>query len=153
MDWMDFPDISEPNRVYFNINLEKLRWLIRIRWIFGFFILVFFIIHSYLLKKTYIDFFVFFGILFLSVLGNAVFILVLEKRIARFPHHLRLLPVLASVQLGFDFFILSLFVLFSGGFESPARVLFILRVSARNARVSASISGLLPRHFQENIFQ
>lgn len=128
MNGRDFPEISEPDRIHFNIILAKAQWLIRIRWIYSFFILVFFIVHSYLLAKIYIDFFIFFSILFISVLGNIIFMATLKKKAILIPRNLKLLPVLASVQLGFDFLVLSLYVIFSGGFESPVLVLFIFYI-------------------------
>jgi len=125
MNGRDFPEISESDRIHFDITLTKTQWLIRIRWIYSFFILIFFIVHSYLIDKFYIDFFIFSSILFFSILGNVIFMVILKKKGILIPQNLKLLPVLASIQLGFDFFILSLYVIFSGGFESPVLVLFI----------------------------
>ena len=128
MNRKDLIEISEPDKIFFNISLAKTRWLIRIRWIYSFFILVFFIIHSYLLDRVYIDFFIFFSILFFSVMGNIIFLVTLKKMGILIPRNLKLLPILADIQLGFDFLILSLYVIFSGGFESPVLVLFIFYI-------------------------
>lgn len=125
MNGRDFPEITESDRIHCGITLTKTQWLIRIRWIYSFFILVFFIVHSYLLDKIYIDFFIFSLILLFSILGNVIFMVTMKKKGILIPRNLKLLPVLATIQLGFDFFILSLYVIFSGGFESPVLVLFI----------------------------
>ena len=128
MNRKDEAEISEPDKIFFNISLTKIRWLIRIRWIFSFFILVFFIVHTYLLDRIFIDFFIFFLIFFFSVLGNAIFLLILKKKGIMIPRNLKLLSILTDIQLGVDFVILSLYVIFSGGFESPVLVLYIFYI-------------------------
>jgi diguanylate cyclase (GGDEF)-like protein len=128
MNRKDKVEISEPDKILFNISMEKIRWLIRIRWIYSFFILVFFIVHTYLLDRIFIDFFIFFSIFFISVLGNVIFLLILKKKGIMIPRNLKLLPNVTDIQLGFDFGILSLYVIFSGGFESPVLVLYIFYI-------------------------
>jgi diguanylate cyclase (GGDEF)-like protein len=128
MNGQEIFKFPEPDRTHLDINLAKARWLIRIRWIYSFFILVFFIAHTFILNKIYINFPIFFFILFLSILGNAIFILYLKKNSALISGNLKLLAYLAAIQLAFDFMVLFLYVIFSGGFESPVLVLFIFYI-------------------------
>ena len=128
MNGQEISEFPEPDRILLDINLTKTRWLIRIRWIYSFFILVFFIVHTFILNKIYINFPIFFFILFLSILGNALFILYLKKKGALISGNLKLLAYLATIQLAFDFMVLFLYVIFSGGFESPVLVLFIFYI-------------------------
>ncbi len=128
MNGQEIFEFPEPDRIHLDINLAKARWLIRIRWIYSFFILVFFIVHTFILNKIYINFPIFFFILFLSILGNAIFILYLKKNSALISGNLKLLAYLAAIQLAFDFMVLFLYVIFSGGFESPVLVLFIFYI-------------------------
>jgi len=128
MNGQEIFEFPEPDRTHLDINLAKARWLIRIRWIYSFFILVFFIVHTFILNKIYINFPIFFFILFLSILGNAIFILYLKKNSALISGNLKLLAYLAAIQLAFDFMVLFLYVIFSGGFESPVLVLFIFYI-------------------------
>ncbi len=128
MNGQEIFEFPEPDRTHLDINLAKARWLIRIRWIYSFFILVFFIAHTFILNKIYINFPIYFFILFLSILGNAIFILYLKKNSALISGNLKLLAYLAAIQLAFDFMVLFLYVIFSGGFESPVLVLFIFYI-------------------------
>ena len=128
MNGQEISGFPEPDRIHLDINLAKTRWLIRIRWIYSFFILVFFIVHTFILNKIYINFPIFFFILFLSILGNVIFILYLKKKGALISGNLKLLAYLVAIQLAFDFMVLFLYVIFSGGFESPVLVLFIFYI-------------------------
>ncbi|MCK4944373.1 MAG: GGDEF domain-containing protein [Candidatus Aminicenantes bacterium] len=128
MNDQEISEFPEPDRIHLDINLAKTRWLIRIRWIYSFFILVFFIVHTFILNKIYINFPIFFFILFLSILGNVIFILYLKKKGALISGNLKLLAYLVAIQLAFDFMVLFLYVIFSGGFESPVLVLFIFYI-------------------------
>ncbi len=128
MNGQEISEFPEPDRIHLDINLAKTRWLIRIRWIYSFFILVFFIVHTFILNKIYINFPIFFFILFLSILGNVIFILYLKKKGALISGNLKLLAYLVAIQLAFDFMVLFLYVIFSGGFESPVLVLFIFYI-------------------------
>lgn len=112
----------------FKHALDKNRWLIRIRWVYSFFILLFFIIYSFLLKAIYITFFNFFLILILSVMGNAFFIIFIHRKQEPVPGNFSDLSSLISLQLDFDLVILFMYILFSGGFDSPILVLFIFYV-------------------------
>ena len=118
----------DSERIVFQTLLDRNHWLIRIRWIYTFFILVFFVVHTFILKKIYVEFRTFILILVLSVVGNLIFIVFLRG--GRNPEKKEKinLTFLASLQLDFDFVILFLFIFFSRGFESPVMVLFIFYV-------------------------
>ncbi len=122
---LNFP---EPDKIDYEILLDKNQWLIRIRWIYSFFILLFFIVYTLFLNKIYVEFQTFLLILILSVLGNLIFIIYLMKWKGRERKEIKSLSFLASLQLDFDFVILFLFVFFSKGFESPVIVLFIFYI-------------------------
>jgi diguanylate cyclase (GGDEF)-like protein len=120
--------LDGPERIAIKLMLDRNRWLIRIRWIYSFFILLFFIIYSFFLNTVYITFFHFFLILILSLMGNVLFILFINRGKQQIPENIKTLSLLISLQLDFDLVILFLYIFFSGGFGSPVLVLFIFYV-------------------------
>jgi len=121
-------DIEKPDQVALELILDRNRWLIRIRWIYSFFILLFFIIYSFLLKTVYITFFHFFLILILSIMGNIIFIFYFQWGNPQISEDFKTLSLLTSFQLDFDLVILFLYIFFSGGFGSPILVLSIFYI-------------------------
>lgn len=121
---------DEPQKLAIELIIGKNRWLTRIRWLYTFFIFIFFITYNYISGSVSIHYRDIALIVFLSILGNLIFTFALNR-------HLRLsseavnhetLSSLASIQLDFDLVILSLLVFFSGGFESPVIILFVFYI-------------------------
>lgn len=130
-------DAKQTDGLASDLILDRNRWLIRIRWIYTFFILVFFVVHTTILNEIYVEFRTFLLILVLSVLGNLIFFAYLMRWQKPEIRERRKLTILASLQLDFDFVILFLFVFFSRGFKSPVIVLFIFYIM-----VSTIVIGL-----------
>ncbi len=110
--------------------VEKNFWLTKIRWVFSLFILIFFTTYNSLQDKVYIDSYRLFLVIFLSVLGNIIFIFALKKEPKKLLEKLdyNKFSFIASLQLDFDLVVLALLVYLSAGFESPVIVLFIFHV-------------------------
>ena len=121
---------DDPQKLAIELIIGKNRWLTRIRWLYTFFIFIFFITYNYISGSVSIRYRDLVLIVFLSILGNLIFTFALNR-------HLRLsseavnretLSSLASLQFDFDLVVLSLLVFFSGGFESPVIILFIFYI-------------------------
>ena len=122
--------IKDPQSIAIELMVVKNLWLTKIRWIYTFFILLFFVTYNYLSDEMFIQYRTLGLILGLSVLGNIIFILAL-KRGLKFPSKEKdhkLYTSMAFQQLDFDLVILSLLVFFSNGFESPVLVMFIFYI-------------------------
>jgi len=109
---------------------QRNRWLIRIRWIYAFFILLFFGFHHFVFDRTHIAWNHLVAILLLTIAGNVVFLLFSEKPIHRDSDvaAYRRQTAITAWQLSFDLLVLALLAYFSNGFQSPLIVLFILYV-------------------------
>ncbi|UCH92739.1 MAG: GGDEF domain-containing protein [Candidatus Aminicenantes bacterium] len=126
----EFMALKDPESMAIELMIGKNRWLIRVRWIYTFFILLFFVTYNYISGDISIRHRILGLILGLSALGNIIFMLAL-KRGLKFPSEKKdhsLYTTMASLQLDFDLVVLSLLVFFSDGFESPVLVLFIFYI-------------------------
>ncbi|HNX96552.1 MAG TPA: GGDEF domain-containing protein [Candidatus Aminicenantes bacterium] len=118
---------SEPLVVATPPLLEKNRWLIRIRWIYAAFVVVFFAVYQLLFRSAVFFHGLILLVLTLPILENLMFALDLRRRVVRggealSPEGLRRS---ATLQLDVDLIVLSLLVFFSGGLDSPILVLYV----------------------------
>jgi diguanylate cyclase (GGDEF)-like protein len=126
----EFKGIKDPRTTAIELMAGKNLWLTKIRWIYTFFILLFFITYNHVSGDMLIQHRVLGLILGLSVLGNIIFILALRRGL-KFPSiekDFTLYTSMAFQQLDFDLVILFLLVFFSRGFESPVLVMFIFYI-------------------------
>jgi len=122
--------LQDPRKLAIDLMVEKNFWLIGSRWIYTFFISLFFILYNSMLRENIISIKNMGLILGLAVFGNIIFISAL-KRGLKYPKEktdFALYSSMASLQLDFDLVILSLLVFFSKGFDSPVLVLFIFYI-------------------------
>jgi len=125
-----FVGIKDPQTTAIQLMVGKNLWLTKIRWIYTFFILLFFVTYNYVSGDMFVSYRILGLILGLSVLGNIIFILAL-KRGLKYPSKEKdyaLFTAVAFQQLDFDLVVLSLLVFFSGGFESPVLVMYIFYI-------------------------
>lgn len=126
----DFKGIKDPRTTAIELMAGKNLWLTKIRWIYTFFILLFFVTYNHVSGDRLIQHRVLGLILGLSVLGNIIFILAM-KRGLKYPSiekDFTLYTSMAFQQLDFDLVILFLLVFFSRRFESPVLVMFIFYI-------------------------
>lgn len=127
-----FPEFQNPDTFFSDQLLEKNFWLIRIRWFYPFFILLYLLAHRYLFQMLTIRINEIVLIFLLPFIGNLIFTLDLKKKAKQRAQRLpfgRLLYY-AIIQLDFDLVVLSLNVFFSGGLISPVAPLFVFYVMA-----------------------
>jgi len=124
-------EIRNPNALALDYLLNRNRWLVRIRWIYSLFIILYFqsfrLLGHSSLAAVHEEWLVF----LLPLLGNVVFFFDLKRRAAaaEIPYqYFQGLSNYVTLQLDFDLIVLSLFVFFSGGLASPAVALFIFHV-------------------------
>lgn len=121
---------KDPKALTIELMVEKNLWLTRIRWIYTLFIFIFFLVYNALSGTTIISPWNLGLIVGLSVFGNIIFTLTLNRS-QRFPSERNdhyLYTTFGILQLDFDLVVLSLLVFFSGGFNSPMLVLFIFYI-------------------------
>jgi diguanylate cyclase (GGDEF)-like protein len=125
-----FVAIKDPQTTAIELMVGKNLWLTKIRWIYTFFILLFFVTYNSVSGEMFISYRILGLILGLSVLGNIIFILAL-KRGLKYPSKEKdyaLFTSMAFQQLDFDLVVLSLLVFFSKGFDSPVLVMYIFYI-------------------------
>ena len=125
-----FVAIKDPQTTAIELMVGKNLWLTKIRWIYTFFILLFFVTYNSVSGDMFIPYRVLGLILGLSVLGNIIFILALRRGL-KYPSKEKdysLFTSMAFQQLDFDLVVLSLLVFFSNGFESPVLVMYIFYI-------------------------
>ncbi len=109
---------------------EKNRWLLRIRWVYPFFILFLFLGFARFAGETLMPPAMLAPVVLLPLAGNALFALELRRRTRlagpglSYPR----LAAFASLQLDFDLLVLSLIAYFSGGLQSPVVLLFVFYI-------------------------
>lgn len=126
----ELEDLKDPKKRAIELMAGKNFWLTKSRWIYTFFVLLFFVIYNSLSGEVFIHLRTLGLILGLSVLGNIIFILALKRGI-KYPREktdLALYTSMASQQLDFDLVVLSMLVFFTKGFNSPLLVLFIFYI-------------------------
>lgn len=131
-DTDDFILTKDPRIMANELMRAKNQWLIRIRWIYSIFILLFFFAYNTWSGPAVVKLRELGLVVGLSVVGNLIFTLALNRSM-KFPSEkddYRIYTKMVALQLDFDLVVLSLLVYFSGGFESPLRDLFIFYVVA-----------------------
>ena len=124
------PDGDNPQKLATDLIIGKNQWLTRCRALYSLFIFLFFITYNYFAGAVYVHLGDILLVVFLSVLGNLIFIFVLRRhlKLSAAKINREALESLAALQLDFDLVVLSLLVFFSGGFDSPVIVLFIFYI-------------------------
>lgn len=124
------PDVADPQKLATDLIIGKNQWLTRCRALYSLFIFLFFITYNYFAGAVYVHLDDILLVVFLSVLGNLIFIFVLKRhlKLSAAKINREVLESLAALQLDFDLVVLSLLVFFSGGFDSPVIVLFIFYI-------------------------
>jgi diguanylate cyclase (GGDEF)-like protein len=109
---------------------EKNYWLIRIRWIYPVFIMLFFLSYKFLARRSLISWQNALLVFLLPLIVNFLFRLdIRQKEMSqRQPSDFGLPRALISRQLHFDLAALALIVFFSGGLGSPLVALFIVYI-------------------------
>ncbi len=124
------PDVDAPQKLAIDLIIGKNQWLTRCRALYTLFIFLFFITYNYFSGAVYVNLRDILMIVFLSVLGNVIFIFALRRNLKLSTEKINreTLTSLAALQLDFDLVVLSLLVFLSGGFDSPVIVLFIFYI-------------------------
>ena len=126
----EFMLIKNPQALAIELMTGKNIWLTKIRWLYTIFIFVFFLSYNYLsgdVSQYALNLSLIIG---LSALVNIMFTLAL-RRARKYPSEEKdyeIYTTMVVLQLDFDLLLLSLLVYFSGGFDSPIRVLFVFYV-------------------------
>jgi len=116
--------------LFFQPVVERNRWLIRLRWVYPFFIFFLTLIFRGPVTGMSISYPRIFLLLLFPLLGNFFCSLVfrrLGKKLAA-PADYRRLILFASVQLDFDLLVVFFNTYFSGGIDSPLVNLFFLNI-------------------------
>jgi len=122
--------LQKPETLALQHMFEKNRWLIRIRWIYPVFIMLFFVSYDFLARRSLISWRNALLVFMLPIIVNFLFRLDIrqkEKHSGQPTDYGRLLTAI-SRQLNFDLIALSLIVFFSGGLNSPIIALFIVYI-------------------------
>lgn len=125
------PPLQKPETLARQHMLEKNHWLIRIRWFYPVFIMLFFLSYNFLAGRSLISWQNALLVFLLPIIVNFLFRLDLrqkEKQTERPDDFGQLLSAI-SRQLNFDIIALSLIVFFSGGLGSPIIALFIVYIT------------------------
>lgn len=123
-------DLEAPKKMALELLEGKNRWLIKTRWWYTFFILIFFFAYNYFAQRETVPLYDILLIVVLSVFGNILFLVTLRRRLRHTEEEdtPNALTTLATLQLDFDLVLLSLLVFSTGGFSSPLLVLFFFYV-------------------------
>lgn len=124
------PDVDDPQELAAELVISKNRWLTRSRALYTLFIFIFFIVYAFFSGVVDVNLREILLTVMLSLLGNLLFILVLNRNIKLSPARVNreALSSLAMLQLDFDLVVLALMIFFSGGFESPLLVFFVFYI-------------------------
>ena len=122
--------MQKPETLALQHMFEKNHWLIRIRWIYPVFIMLFFLSYNFLARYSLISWQNALLVFLLPVIINFLFRLDIrqkEKQTERQVDYGQLLSTI-SRQLNFDLVVLALIVFFSGGLSSPIIAMFIVYI-------------------------
>jgi diguanylate cyclase (GGDEF)-like protein len=122
--------IQHPDALALRHMFEKNLWLVRIRWIYPAFIMVFFLAYRFLARHSLIRPLDALLVFLLPVIVNFLFwikVRRLEKETEPPPDYDELVR-LVSRQLAFDLLVMALTVFFSGGLASPIIALMIVYI-------------------------
>lgn len=122
--------IQKPEALALKHMFEKNHWLIRIRWIYPVFIMLFFLSYNFLARRSLISWQNALLVLLLPVIINFLFRLDIHQKeqLAERQVDYNQLSSTISRQINFDLVALSLIVLFSGGLSSPIIAMFIVYI-------------------------
>jgi len=122
--------IQKPEALALKHMFEKNHWLIRIRWIYPVFIMLFFLSYNFLARRSLISWQNALLVLLLPVIINFLFRLDIHQKeqLAERQVDYNQLSSTISRQINFDLIALSLIVLFSGGLSSPIIAMFIVYI-------------------------
>jgi diguanylate cyclase (GGDEF)-like protein len=122
--------MQKPETLALKHMFEKNHWLIRIRWIYPVFIMLFFLSYNFLARRSLISWHNALLVFLLPIIVNLLFRLDIrqkEKQAERQVDYDQLLSAI-SRQLYFDLVALSLIIFFSGGLGSPIIAMFIVYI-------------------------
>ncbi len=122
--------MQKPETLALKNMFEKNHWLIRIRWIYPVFIMLFFLTYNFLARHSLISWQNALLVFLLPIIVNFLLhvdIRQKEKRAENQVQYSQLLTII-SRQLNFDLIALSLIVFFSGGLNSPIIALYIVYI-------------------------
>ena len=123
-------EFKAPEFLAFDRLIKDNQWLIRIRFFYTFFISIFFIILNLTNNDNTVRIRDLSLILGLMIIGNILFNLTLKGVIRKKLENLdyNSLQSLATIQIDFDFVLLSIIVFISGGVNSPVLILYIFYI-------------------------
>jgi diguanylate cyclase (GGDEF)-like protein len=122
--------LQKPEAMALKHLYEKNHWLIRIRWIYPVFIMLFFLSYNFLARRSLISWQNALLVFLLPFIVNILFWMDLRQK-EKTPNHpvdYNLLVSTISRQLAFDLVALSLIIFFSGGLASPIIAMFIVYI-------------------------
>ena len=122
--------MQKPEALALKHMFEKNHWLIRIRWIYPVFIMLFFLSYNFLTQRSLISWQNALLVFLLPVIINFLFLLDIrqKEKLAKRQVDYNQLSSTISRQINFDLVALSLIVLFSGGLSSPIIAMFIVYI-------------------------
>jgi diguanylate cyclase (GGDEF)-like protein len=120
----------QPEAMILNHIVEKNSWIQRIRWIYPFFIILLLLVNRSISTVSIISFREILVVCLLPLAINPLFYWGIKRRISLTDNQksFKELEFFATLQLDFDFVVLSLFVFFSGGVSSPITGLYIFYI-------------------------
>ncbi len=123
-------NFKAPEFLAFDRLIKDNQWLIKIRFFYTIFVSVFFIILNLANETDTVRLRDLSLLLSLMVIGNILFNITLKKVIRKKLENLdyKSLQSLATVQIDFDFVLLSIIVFISGGVNSPVMILYIFYI-------------------------
>jgi diguanylate cyclase (GGDEF)-like protein len=122
--------MQKPEILALKHMFEKNHWLIRIRWIYPVFIMLFFLSYHFLTRRSLISWQNALLVFLLPVIVNFLFRLDIRQKEKLAESQVDYSQLLSTIsrQLNFDLVALSLIVYFSGGLNSPISALFIVYI-------------------------
>ena len=123
--------MQNPETLALRHMFEKNHWLIRIRWIYPVFIMLFFLSYHFLARHSLISWQNALLVFLLPVIVNFLFRLDIRQKEKRTERQVRLRPIVVAPSPGssiLTWWSWSLTVFFSGGLGSPIIALFIVYI-------------------------
>lgn len=122
--------MQKPETLALKNMFEKNHWLIRIRWIYPVFIMLFFLSYNFLARRSLISWQNALLVFLLPFIVNFLFLLDIRQKEKPAERQVDYNQLLSSIsrQLSFDLIALSLTILFSGGLNSPIIAMFIVYI-------------------------
>ncbi|MBN2399242.1 MAG: GGDEF domain-containing protein [Candidatus Aminicenantes bacterium] len=122
--------MQKPEALALKNMFEKNHWLIRIRWIYPVFIMLFFLTYNFLARHSLISWQNALLVFLLPIIVNFLFHVDIRQKEKQAANPVQYNQLLASIsrQLNFDLIALSMIVFFSGGLNSPIIALYIVYI-------------------------